>query len=57
MQVALFDPELVDTAVDETTQVSRIPGIDAPCVCDRDSCAWPWCTRTRGPELQQARPL
>lgn len=33
-----------DQPVDTRTLVDRIPGTaDAPCLCGRDECAWPWC--------------
>lgn len=32
--------------IDPREFVERVPGIDAPCICDperRNSCLWPWC--------------
>ena len=25
-------------------QTTRMPGLDAPCLCDQDDCRWPFCT-------------
>lgn len=53
-RVLFADSADTDTPVDERDPVTRMPGIDALCVCGRErQCAWPWCPR---PSLARSRP-
>lgn len=38
----LFHPDLVQP-INVRDQVLRLPGVDAPCLCQEPECAWPFC--------------
>jgi hypothetical protein len=38
----LFSPNWYEP-VNVRTQVDRMPGVNAPCLCGKTACAWPFC--------------